>query len=561
MSEGDNSVGVILSGSTTSEALCQLRESAERGKIKEGMFLVIKDENRAILTRVSQIIPYNEFFTEGDPWSESRRKGYAIPEDVARRYEICRLELLMEIRKIGNGQEKYERSDIRTPPQPGDLVFKIDAKLHENYIFGVSKGTSNHVWIGTLYGYEDLPIPLNVENIPMHMAIFGVTGSGKSYTAGALIEKLSKIPVKRSFISYPMVIIDYHGDYIDYVRYVESGKKLGEVGWIKRYVFPNSRLIRSRLKNKYVEPIGINLDLIPIRDLAESIILFYKGRLEGSELHLSGLANILESITGGGYSSAHNLIEMDLKYLESEIDKADKSIIHSQTKDAIKRALNQFFDVIEEKYHLLSTESDLRDEKFVEKLTKEGGVAIFDFSADGAPGVDLKTKQFVMNYLATLLFEKFTQYKMKGEDRYLLFLIEEAQNFCPDRSYPIESNLAHKKLSAIATQGRKFGLSLCLITQRPSFVDRIVLSMCNTFFIHRVSPEDVNFIKLVTGGLPRSLMSKLTVMKRGDLIVTGQMIPTEFPLMVHISEKDRKVEHTIGRTEVCMNIARLRGVL
>jgi DNA helicase HerA-like ATPase len=165
-----------------------------------------------------------------------------------------------------------------------------------------------------------------------------------------------------------------------------------------------------------------------------------------------------------------------------------------------------------------------------------------------------------MTYLATLLFEQFTQYKMRKEDRYLLFIIEEAQNFCPDKSYPISSSLAHAKLSAIATQGRKFGLSLCLISQRPSFVDRIVLSMCNTFFIHRVSPEDVNFVRSISGGLPPSLVPRLTTMSTGDVIITGQMVTVPFPLVVHILESDRKVKPTIGKTNVCERLAELRGV-
>jgi DNA helicase HerA-like ATPase len=163
-----------------------------------------------------------------------------------------------------------------------------------------------------------------------------------------------------------------------------------------------------------------------------------------------------------------------------------------------------------------------------------------------------------MTYLASLLFEQFTNYKIKREDRYLLLIIEEAQNFCPDKTYPVSSSLAHAKLSAIATQGRKFGLSLCLISQRPSFVDRIVLSMCNTFFIHRISPEDVNFVRNVSGGLPPSLVPKLTTMSQGDLIVTGQMNTVPFPLVIHVQE--RQVKHTVGEINVCENLAKLRGI-
>ncbi|MCQ5340603.1 MAG: ATP-binding protein [Candidatus Methanomethylicia archaeon] len=546
-------IGIILSGGTTTEATCQLLESAEKGNVKEGMLVLIESEERKLLARIAQIIPYNAFYTEGDAWSEARRKGYPIPEEVARKYEICKLDLLIEIPRL----------EIRSPPEPGDFVLKIDPKQHLKEIFGVSPGDPRYIWIGTLSGYErsSLPVPLYVENIPMHIAIFGVTGSGKSFTTGALIERLTEIPINNNVVSYPMIIIDAHGDYTDYANYIANGNKLGSAKWVKRYVFPRALMERINLRvMKNVKPIGINLDLINCRELAEIIILYYKGTLEGAELQITGLERLFEyMLEDKGYSGIQSLFINYFDELKKELEKiAEEMGIAHQTKVAIFRALDSF-KVIEEKHKLLSTDSELKKFDFIDNITCEGGIAIFDFSADGAPGVDLKTKQFVMTYLATLLFDHFTQYKTKKEDRYLLLIIEEAQNFCPDKSYPISFSLAHTKLSAIATQGRKFGLSLCLISQRPSFVDRIILSMCNTFFIHRVSPEDVNFVRSICGGLPLSLASRLTTMGRGDVIITGQMLSVPFPLLVHILEGDRKIKHTIGKTNVCERLAELRG--
>ena len=93
-------IGIILSGATTREAVCQLLEDAEKGKVYEGMLvLVIPKDKKPSLARVSQIIPYNAFYTEGDPWSEARRKGLPIPEEIARQYEVCKLDLLIELPK------------------------------------------------------------------------------------------------------------------------------------------------------------------------------------------------------------------------------------------------------------------------------------------------------------------------------------------------------------------------------------------------------------------------------------------------------------------------------
>jgi DNA helicase HerA-like ATPase len=555
----EDQIGTILSGSTTNEATCQLLEHAERGDIKEGMLLVVKSGDKKILARVAQIIPYNEFYSEGGPWSEPIRKKLPIPEDVARRYEICRLDLLMEL----------PRADIRNPPQPGDPVLRLDPIEHGKEIFGVAQEDPYHIWYGSLIGYEGrAPVPLNIENLPMHMAIFGVTGSGKSFDAGVLIERLANIPVRNGRISYPLIVVDAHGDYIDYAQYTTSGKKLYEASWVRRYVFPKAITLESRNLG-IARPIGINLDLLPQRELAEIIILYYKGTTEGAELQIDALDTLFNTMKDNEYNSIQEIFLYYFKDLENTLDKEISSdIISTPTKSAVRRALNSF-KAIESEYKLLSTESDLQKAEisggkiqkvqFVEEITREGGVVILDFSANGAPGVDLKTKQLIMTYLASLLFEQFTNYKIKNEERYLLFIIEEAQNFCPDKSYPISTSLAHAKLSAIATQGRKFGLSLCLISQRPSFVDRIVLSMCNSFLIHRISPEDVTFVKSITGGLPASLATKLTTLDRGNIILCGQMNTVPFPLLIHVAHNERMVEHTIGKTNVCETLAKLRG--
>ncbi|MHA1686453.1 MAG: ATP-binding protein, partial [Candidatus Heimdallarchaeaceae archaeon] len=150
-----------------------------------------------------------------------------------------------------------------------------------------------------------------------------------------------------------------------------------------------------------------------------------------------------------------------------------------------------------------------------------------------------------------LLYRTFIKYKMNPEEqeRLLLFVIEEAQNYAPNQSkYPIGFSVAKNVLATIATQGRKFGISLCLITQRPSFVDPIVMSMVNTFVVHRVSAEDVRFVEMVTGGLPPFITKKLTLLERGLAVLVGQMNRFGFPLLIKIPQ--RRVEHSVGRVKI-----------
>lgn len=544
-----NPIGLILTGATTQKATCQLFESSERGGVREGKFLLIESVpgKRQIMVRVSAIVPQNDFYSAGDAWTEARRKQVEIPGQLARQYEICELDLLAEMPGA---------KPIVVPPFPNDKVYEMKLPEEAENIFGKSVKSPGIVWYGTLTGYQNAPIPLDIESIPMHIGIFGTTGSGKSYDTGSLIEQLVKICDKEDkILSFPILIIDANGDYLDYVKNFEDTERFGAASAVTRFVFPKS----PDLSKMTVKPIALDLNLMSKREIAEAINLYYSGG-EKNELQIAGLERLLSYmeeislISEGNYQS---IFVDDSKFGDARKtlkDLTDARAIHTSTAPAILRALEKFRNV-EDQYGLFS-ESPKLDKAFIDGLTKNREIAIIDFSASGAPGVEPPLKQFVMSYLASILFRFFTQYKIEGQERYMLFIIEEAQNYCPNLStYNIGYSLAREKLAAIATQGRKFGLSLCLISQRPSFVDQVVLSMCNSFFLHRISPEDVTFVKRVTGGLPSSLERRLTILDNGELVVSGQMLTLPFPMLIRVPQ--REVPQTTGKTDVLGALRRM----
>jgi DNA helicase HerA-like ATPase len=557
-------IGTILSGSSTTEAAFQPLENFENQVVEGKLVVILCQRTRAeILGRISGIVPHNAFYAEGDAFSEARRKGMAIPGDIAKQYQVCRVDLLQNITP-GQG------TAVTFPPHPSDPVFLYDPAIHEEKLFGMKRGQGDEkfVWFASQIGYANAPVPLSIENMPMHMAVFGVTGSGKSYNTGSIIECLASVPFATSSgrrnVSYPMVIIDANGDYADYARENQT-REIGSYGQraIQRIFFPKPYNRDRALQNtgQALRRLAIKLDALESRDLAEMIMEFYKGGAEGvSELQVSGLQRHIDNLVQTMGFTKQDLFRTQFQTLRNAVDNDQQ--IHQQTRPAIVRALDEFYDRMEQDQELLgNTTCEWFDiDSRIDELT-QGGIAIFDFSADGATGIDLRIKQFVIGYLSAVLFKKFAQYKQTTGARYLAFAIEEAQNFCPGKDYPIGSSLAKTKLSNIATQGRKFGLSLCLISQRPSFVDKIIVSMCNTFFIHRVSPDDVNFVKSVTGGLPESLARRLTNLSQGECIITGQMNRLPFAVLVKGPYPRPMVPtHTAGTTDVVSRIATLRGL-
>ncbi len=538
-------IGIVLSGSTSKKVIAQLYAEYE-GKVREGEFCFVhlREHEAKLLGRINRIIPYSDFFEEGDAWSEARRKMVQIPTEISRRFYTLEIEVLGE---VWSGS----LSEASIPPPPGSEVSRFESEKEVLEIIEFKGEEKALVKFGRLFGCKEVPFFLDLDALPMHMAILGVTGSGKSYTVGYLIEQLSDIKIGSLRTALTTIIIDAHGDYIDYYEaFHYEGSRIGNYKDVIRFVFNKSP---ERI-NKGVKVITMDLDVFDARELAELIMVYYTG---GSlnELQVAGLEMVLRRLREEGYNFSSLFLEPhDYNKLISELDVARESkLIHEQTLQAIKRALKKFEEDVKHTYELVAYRDVVTfGSQFIDKVTdpKNPCLVLVDFSADGAPGVSLQLKQLVVSYITKLLLKTFTDYKMRGIDRILLLIIEEAQNYCPNLdAYPIGYSLARNNLAQIATQGRKFGLSLCLVSQRPSFVDQVVLSMVNTYIIHRVPAGDVPFIKRVAGGLPEVIEDKLVSLATGRAIITGQMNKLGFPVIVDIPE-ERKVRPRRGRISV-----------
>ncbi len=544
---GSNVVGVVLSGATSSEARAQLTELGER-VLREGMLVVVEARRgeESLLARVDELRPVHEFYSEGDVWTEARRRGLRpeVLDSLARRYTVASLTILGKA--SGRGLEEPSR-----PPVPGDFV-RLLGPRELGSMLGLSPGEPGIVYFGELVGYSGVGVPLDVENITMHVGVFGETGSGKSYGVGYLLELLSRIPVGDGYAALPALVVDANGDYLDYYRAYAAGERVGGYGFVKRLVFPRS----SARYSPYTVPVSIALDVFSAREIAEFIIAYKSGGVELNELQVAGLERVLKEFEG-----VYGFTELLVSHLDEvveelgELSRGREAFIHAQTARAIRSALEKFRQDLVERYAIVS-EKPVLGPGFVEELVNAPGLAILDFSAEGAPGVPLPVKQLVVAYLLRLLYKVFTEYKVSGKERYMLLVLEEAQNYAPNpRTYPVSWSLARDYLALIATQGRKFGISLLLVSQRPVFVDPVVVSMLNTWIIYRLPVDDVSVVSRAAGGLPRSIEKRLPRLPRGVALVHGQMNVLGFPVLVRTGR--RRVGHVMGRTRVVETLRRL----
>jgi DNA helicase HerA-like ATPase len=123
----------------------------------------------------------------------------------------------------------------------------------------------------------------------------------------------------------------------------------------------------------------------------------------------------------------------------------------------------------------------------------------------------------------------------------VLFLIEEAHNFAPARANTSAESRAIATTKQIAQEGRKFGVGLILISQRPSRLDETTLSQCNSYIIMRmVNPADQNYVRRVVETLGEDEANILPDLDVGEAILSGQLI--NFPVLVKVKEPESKGE-------------------
>ncbi|MET1101110.1 MAG: ATP-binding protein [Pyrodictiaceae archaeon] len=547
-------LGYILSGATTEEAYFQPLEQAEQ-VLREGMMVVIGDDNPYYAV-VSRLEARSELYEPGDAWLESLRRGFKPPDQLSRSYLLAQLRILGRLR----GGELLSPDQ---PPRPGDPVYKAGRRdASAMYGFSLDTPPERYIAIGGFYGYslEELPALLDLSAVTMHIAVIGVTGSGKSNTVGVIVEELGGKNSIGSYRTLPAFIIDANGDYLDYYH---DPSLVPAYTKVYRMVFPGSEASSSPPPPSHrsiQEPILVDLNVFEPDELAELITAYYQaGRIDGAEKQAQLLQDTLLAFKRGVAAPAgctgHDGVDYDcllgteegVELLEAQLEESSIDY-HPATIAAARRAVRLFHRRFSTEIPIVppSRRRARLDNSFIDRVTdpQAPSLVILDFSAEGATSVPLDAKQLVVYYLLRLLFQAFTSYRIRGLNRLALFVIEEAQNYAPNLStYPVGFSLARRILATVATQGRKFGLSLVLVTQRPSYVDPVVMSMMNTFIIHRVAPRDASYVDQVSGGLPPYIAKKLPALERGLAVIAGQMNPLPVPVLTRIRKRR---SHRIG---------------
>lgn len=168
---------------------------------------------------------------------------------------------------------------------------------------------------------------------------------------------------------------------------------------------------------------------------------------------------------------------------------------------------------------------EYNNEACVQDKNKTNQVTIVDVSQ-----LPFEVLETVTALLGRLIIEFVSHFMPEKRGKYpIVIVLEEAQNYIAENS----DSVAKLVFERIAREGRKYGISLVVCSQRPSELSKTVLSQCNSYVIHRLqNPEDQKYIKGLVSSASADILDQLPIIPQQHAIITGDCVRT--PIQVRI---------------------------
>lgn len=370
--------------------------------------------------------------------------------------------------------------------------------------------------IGTLSMLPGQQAKINLDAfLTRHAAILGQTGGGKSWTVASLIQKMCEFPQST------IVLFDLHGEYTrTFGGYADviSASDLELPYWLM-----NSE-----------ELLGLMVDRS--ESAAPNQIAKFKELLQNAkEAHAENQALGIRKITIDTpvYFDFNNILDefrrLDTQMVTGSSGKDIKGPLHGQFTRLLMRIDSRLndrrYDIIFRPsiYTTSASMEDLFRHVLGEKAATRKKVVVVDLSP-----VPFDVRSSVISLILRCLFDFAYWHRRVHTTRYpIAVFADEAHIYLSDNDPSTEA--AKHSAERIAKEGRKYGISLTVISQRPREVSATILSQCNSFLCLRISnPEDQSYVKRLLPDSVRGVTSMFSTLRRGECILLGDsvMMPT-----------------------------------
>lgn len=485
---------------------------------------------------------------------------------------IIEVELIGSYLKNEDGKMVFERGahGIPLPPNNGiellnDNDFKdiFSSKLEASDKFSFSKLTQNNS--------VDVPLSGN-KFFNKHFAIVGSTGSGKSHTVASVLQQA----LKEKDGSYEglnnshIVIFDIHGEYKN--AFPEGNHIDSENIKIPYWLFDSDELsdlfIESNESNSHNQISQFRYAVTENKkkensELPQEKIYFdspVKFKIKEVIQYIKNINNeVIGKQEGEGFpkDSEGNLIPNRLERYFTE----DITFCEASTAAAKKAGSGPFKGDFERFVLRLETTvsnprlSFLFDDTYdltLEDILKQfigyqddnkSNMTVIDLS-----GIPFEVLSITVSLISRILFEYGYYYKKMEEggdsDTPLLLLFEEAHKYVP-KSDLVRYRASRNAIERIAKEGRKYGVTLGIVSQRPSEISETIFSQCNNFIAMRLTnPDDQNYVKRLLPDTLAGLTEYLPSLQSGEALVIGESI--SLPSLVKINMP----EHNPSSTDI-----------
>jgi hypothetical protein len=442
---------------------------------------------------------------------------------------------------------KFERGgdSLAIPPKdvkPATIedikrIYSESVKVEESFCFS------------SLSSNPGVQVPVNGNKFfNKHIAIVGSTGSGKSHTLATIIQravagKTGDFTLNNSHV----IVFDIHSEY--------------------RSAFPNANFIDvSNLVLPYWMLNGEELEEFFIDTEAndhnqrnvfkEAVLQDRRAKFQGTnterqKIHLDSplLFDIREVLK---YAIAKNteLVDTGEVYAASNKEKAGQPKLNV---GSLHGKLTNFVNRLESKINdrrldfFLGTESmNVTFEDTLQTLLGYSAANKFNVTVIDLSGVPFEVLSITVSLISRLIFEYGYIYKRLrcaqdpnekvNNDVPILLVYEEAHKYVPNSELS-KYRSSKTSIERIAKEGRKYGVTLLLASQRPSEISETIFSQCNNFIAMRLTnPVDQSYVKKLLPDSLGSLIEKMTSFRQGEALLVGESVV--LPSIVQVAQCD-----------------------
>lgn len=403
------------------------------------------------------------------------------------------------------------RRGVTRYPTPGCQVYPVSTPdLKQMY----AAEDRAHIEIGNVYPTKDIRAALYVDAmLGKHFALLGSTGTGKSTSAALILHRICELAPQGH-----IVMIDPHGEYSSAFK---TNGALYDVSnlqmpyWLMNLEEHCEVLLTSEGSDRQVDS-----------DILAKCIMQAKAKNRlAQEIKLTVDAPIpylLSDLTTA---------------LQNEMGKMDKA-----TDTAPYLRLRSKIDEIKSDPRFSFMFSGM----LVADTMSQFLARIFRLPGDGKPisiidvsGVPSEITSVVVAVLSRMVFD-FAIWSRNEPKRPILLVCEEAHRYVPNERNADGSSVG-RILSRIAKEGRKYGVSLGLITQRPSDLAEGVLSQCGTILSMRLNNErDQAFVRAAMPEGARGFLDSIPALRNRECIAVGEGVATPIRLLFDGLEENKR---------------------